>query len=173
MNQKLGFLCFWGIHTSLASFWVKLGYSQIKIDHIADSLLKDAVFMVGVNLRLCLLSLCYYRLSKKAKVKLSIIKYHKWASTLRITLISFGVWCFLYLVVKASIDHGLELWLWGSLWYDWCLMCFSILYTPLRNKLLCQFLGRLGNSGFQLKWSFGTHGNWKNQNPGGRFGATS
>ena len=24
-----------------------------------------------------------------------------------------------------------------------------------------------------LKWIIGTHGNWKNQNPGGRFGATS
>ena len=36
---------------------------SIKIDHkiyhfIADSLLKDAVLTVGVNLRLCLLSLC-------------------------------------------------------------------------------------------------------------------
>ena len=37
----------------------KLGYSWIKIDHIADSLLKDAVLMVGVNLRLCLLSLWF------------------------------------------------------------------------------------------------------------------
>ena len=129
MNQKLRFLYFIGIRigirNSFLSVWAKLGYSQIKIDHIADSLLKDAVLMVGVNLCLCLLSLCYYCLSKKAKVKLSIIKYHKWASTLRITLIWFGVWCFLYLVVKGSIDHGLELWLWGSLWYDWCLM-FSI-----------------------------------------------
>ena len=37
MNQKLKFLCFWGIHNSLPSFWAKLGYSWIKIDHIADS----------------------------------------------------------------------------------------------------------------------------------------
>ena len=33
--------------------------------------------------------------------------------------------------------------------------------------------GRPDSNGFQLKWRFGTHGNWKNQNPGGRFGATS
>ena len=57
MNQKLKFLCFWGVHNSLPSFWAKLGYSWIKIDHkidhfIADSLLKDAVLKVGVNLRL-------------------------------------------------------------------------------------------------------------------------
>ena len=26
---------------------------------------------------------------------------------------------------------------------------------------------------FHLKWILGTHGNWKNKNPGGRFGATS
>ena len=59
MNQKLRFLCFWGIHNSLPSFWAKLGFSRIKIDHmiyhfIADSLLKDAVLTVGLNLRLCL-----------------------------------------------------------------------------------------------------------------------
>ena len=64
MNQKLGFPCFRGIHNSLPSFWVKLGYYRTIIDHkvyyfIADSLLKDSVLMVGVNLRLCLLSLCY------------------------------------------------------------------------------------------------------------------
>ena len=29
------------------------------------------------------------------------------------------------------------------------------------------FLGRLGSNGFQLKRRFGTHGIWKNQNPGG------
>ena len=34
-------------------------------------------------------------------------------------------------------------------------------------------LGHLTSNGFQLKRRFGTHGNWKNQNPGGRFGATS
>ena len=32
--------CFWGIHNSLPSFWAKLDYSWIKIDHTADSLLK-------------------------------------------------------------------------------------------------------------------------------------
>ena len=43
------------IHNSLLPFRATLGYSRIKIDHIADSLLKDAVLTVGVNLRLCLL----------------------------------------------------------------------------------------------------------------------
>ena len=70
MNQKLKFLCFRGIHNSLPSIWAKLGDSQIKIDHkiyhfIADSLLKDAVLTVGVNLRLCLLSLWYRRQENK------------------------------------------------------------------------------------------------------------
>ena len=37
----------------------KLGYSQIKIDFTADSLLKDEVITVGAYLRLCLLSLWY------------------------------------------------------------------------------------------------------------------
>ena len=40
MNQNLKFLCFWGTHNSLPSFWANFGYSRIKIDHFADSLLK-------------------------------------------------------------------------------------------------------------------------------------
>ena len=49
MNQKLKFLCFRGIQNSLPSFWAKLGYSRIKIDHIADSLLKLQI-KIGVHL---------------------------------------------------------------------------------------------------------------------------
>ena len=49
MNQKLRFLYFWGIHNSLPSFWAKLGYSRIKIDHFADSLLKLQI-KIGVHL---------------------------------------------------------------------------------------------------------------------------
>jgi hypothetical protein len=49
MNQKLRFLCFPGIHNSLPSFWPKLGFSRIKIDHIADSLLKLQI-KIGVHL---------------------------------------------------------------------------------------------------------------------------
>ena len=33
------------------------------------------------------------------------------------------------------------------------------------------FLGDLGSNEFHIKWRFGTHGSWKNQNPGGLFGA--
>ena len=35
------------------------------------------------------------------------------------------------------------------------------------------FLGGIGSNGFHIKLIFGTQGNWKNQNPWGRFGATS
>ena len=35
------------------------------------------------------------------------------------------------------------------------------------------FWGGLGDKEFHIKWRFGTHGSWKNQNPRGRFGATS
>ena len=46
----------------------------------------------------------------------------------------------------------------------------------LGMRLLCQFFflgGGLGSNEFHIKGRFGTHGSWKNQNPGGRFGATS
>ena len=45
--------------------------------------------------------------------------------------------------------------------------------TLPRNELLCQLLGGLDSNEFHIKWRFRTHGSWKNQNPGGRFGATS
>ena len=32
---------------------------------------------------------------------------------------------------------------------------------------------RMGFNGFHIKWIIGTNCNWKNQNPGSRFGATS
>ena len=33
-------------------------------------------------------------------------------------------------------------------------------------------LGGTGLNEKKLKWIIGTHGHWKNQNPGGRFGVT-
>ena len=49
MNQKLRFLCFQGIQNSLPSFGAKLDYSRIKIEHIADSLLKLQI-KIGMHL---------------------------------------------------------------------------------------------------------------------------
>ena len=49
-------------------------------------------------------------------------------------------------------------------------LIFFLSFYPLpRNELLCQFLGGLSSNEFHIKWRFGTHGNWKNQNPGGPF----
>ena len=49
-----------------------------------------------------------------------------------------------------------------------------------RQETLClglsyyvNFLGGLGSNEFHIEWRFGTNGSWKNQNPDGRFGATS
>jgi hypothetical protein len=56
--KKLEFL----VHLDHFSKYLKYLRFRVKFDHIADSLLKDAVLTVGVNLRLCLLSLwnCLY-----------------------------------------------------------------------------------------------------------------
>ena len=35
------------------------------------------------------------------------------------------------------------------------------------------FLGGLGSNEFHIELRFGTYGSWKNENPGGRFRATS
>ena len=47
---------------------------------------------------------------------------------------------------------------------------FTLAFTVAINELLC-----LKNdiNVFHIKWIIGNHGIWKNQNPGGRFGATS
>ena len=47
------------------------------------------------------------------------------------------------------------------------------LCTMAKTKIIYQKSGRLGSNEFHIKWIIGTHGNWKNQNPGIRFGATS
>ena len=49
------------------------------------------------------------------------------------------------------------------------------LFCPWKSLriIMHEKCGRPDSNEFQLKWRFGTHGNWKNQNPGGRFGATS
>ena len=44
---------------------------------------------------------------------------------------------------------------------------FQIPYFPhhLGMNYYVNFLGHLVSNIFQIKWRFGTHGNWKNQNP--------
>ena len=39
--------------------------------------------------------------------------------------------------------------------------------------IMLEKCGRPDINVFHIKWIIGNHGNWKNQNPGGRFGATS
>ena len=46
-------------------------------------------------------------------------------------------------------------------------------HTVLENFIMSNKLGHSMDNGNKLKWIIGTHGNWKNQNSGGHFGATS
>ena len=52
-------------------------------------------------------------------------------------------------------------------------------YIPILNHtgyievIMQRKCGRNTETTFDIKWVIGTYGNWKNQNPGGRFGATS
>ena len=70
----MGFLCFRGIHNSLPSIWVKLAYSRIKIDHIADSLLKlwikIVVHLLNVEL-LQLLTLVTMQVAQLQQVRIT------------------------------------------------------------------------------------------------------
>ena len=54
--------------------------------------------------------------------------------------------CTLFQIIRVEVLHGS---------YKWIIM---------HEK--CE---RPDSNGFQLKWRFGTHGNWKNQNPWGPF----
>ena len=114
MNPKLGCLCFRGIHNSLPSFWANLGYSQI-IDHTAYSLLKDAVLTVGVNLSLCLLSLCISR------VNLTIWKNVHICCDFRMFLILFYsaiqlITLHVYESIKYSPGECKKILIWISTW---------------------------------------------------------
>ena len=61
---------------------------------------------------------------------------------------------------------------WKSYTYQMILIrqCMS---HCLRINHYVQKIGGIGLDGIHLKWIIGTDGNWKNQNPGGSFGAIS
>ena len=64
------------------------------------------------------------------------------------------------------------------IWEKFCSMYYGGMMALLSHGsskwiIMHEKWRRLDSNGVQLKWRFGTHGNWKNQNPGGRFGATS
>ena len=68
-----------------------------------------------------------------------------------------------YLDWTQGLDFSFSIFLWERLCnhggYRWIIMLEKYGHPDLNV--------------FHLKWIIGTHGNWNNQNPGGRFGATS
>ena len=46
-------------------------------------------------------------------------------------------------------------------------------HTAYKNFIMSNKFGGIFVNGNKFNWIIGTHGNWKNQKPGGRFGATS
>ena len=48
-----------------------------------------------------------------------------------------------------------------------------IRHTGYIEVIMQRKCGRNTETTFDIKWVIGTYGNWKNLNPGGRFGATS
>ena len=52
-------------------------------------------------------------------------------------------------------------------------MNFTTVHGSYEWIIMLEKCGRLDLTVFHLIWVIGTYGNWKNQNPGGRFGATS
>ena len=116
-SKEIWFLCFRGIHNSLPSFWAKFGYSRIKIDHIADSLLKlqtkIGVHLISVEL-LQLLTLYVIHL----------VYVHMW---------SFELWdkdWFLIFSTRKLKSHFQR-----KLWYIFLIYCCIILLAPF-----CQLL---------------------------------
>ena len=57
-----------------------------------------------------------------------------------------------------------------SLRFEWVQLKVHTVWEKFIKSLI---LGGTGLNRNKLKWIIGTHGHWKNQNPGGRFGATS
>ena len=48
-----------------------------------------------------------------------------------------------------------------------------IIHSTYSWNIKRQKCARMGLNSFHIKWMIGPHCNWKNQNPGSRFGATS
>ena len=86
---------------------------------------------------------------------------------------------FVFLVI-SSPDHGIYMELFqNSSWKSSWLFLYNVetytLYTHGSYEwiIMLEKCRRLDLTVFHLIWVIGTYGNWKNQNPGGRFGATS
>ena len=52
-------------------------------------------------------------------------------------------------------------------------MSMITMHTGYIEAIMQGKCGRNTETTFDIKWVIGTYGNWKNLNPGGRFGATS
>ena len=67
--------------------------------------------------------------------------------------------------------HSILYWsLGGSFVYS---LGYNLSHSDYDWIIMLQKCGGIGSYRFHIKWMIGTHGNWKNQNPGGRFGAIS
>ena len=56
--------------------------------------------------------------------------------------------------------------------FKWCIVCLST-HTIYKSFIIWRKCGGITDNGIKLQWLISTKGNWKNRNPGSRFGATS
>ena len=144
MNQKLKLLCFRGIHNSLPSFWAKLGYSQIKIDHFADSLLKLQI-RIGVHLSVELTQLLTLLCAQHTVwwMRRENRKWHVFAFAvqaisavlLSILFVSEGFLenIFYFLTFPVNPNYSFPIWILKVSWFYNVLMKWSFLPKYLRN----------------------------------------
>ena len=83
----------------------------------------------------------------------------------------------LYILFKGKfyVCFDFEDWIKNKMEQGFQIMVILDLYGAhcLGNFIMSNKLGHSMDNGNKLKWIIGTHGNWKNQNSWGRFGATS
>ena len=113
---------------------------------------------------------------KKKKKKKDFNTIHSWKISYR-KFVHEIVECFrkkLYRKWKPLINKIKDVFKSGTqlqkgFWLHYDVQCTT---HCLGMSYYVNFLEGLGSNEFHIKWRFGTHGSWKNQNPRGRFGAT-
>ena len=79
-------------------------------------------------------------------------------------------WIYYSRLLQAKLINGQTL-IFDRIWLPYLSRSHYTHYLGITCYV--NFVGCLGNNGFQLKWRFGTHDNWKNQNPVNSFGVIS
>ena len=121
-------------------------------------------FQISISSRICINANCFSRSCVNRRIE----KMFLWTKYVHDHWINFTHFLNfnLSLFANSEIPKSIQ----NQIVYD---KNVGILHGSYRWIIMLEKYGHPDLNIFHLKWIISTHGNWKNQNPGGRFGPNS